>query len=74
LKIAVLCGFPASSRGTIPTFVMRSQALFAFTCEYSIVIDLRLSERATVEVVPLPQNGSSTKLPGLLHALMTRSR
>src|SRR5688572_16900266 len=64
LKIAVLCGLPASSRGIMPNLVMRSHALWAFTREYSIVIERRPSARATVLVVPEPQKGSRTKSPG----------
>lgn len=54
--------------------IIRFHALFALTSEYSIVIDRRPSARATVFVVPDPQNGSSTSDPSLLHARITRSR
>jgi hypothetical protein len=59
---------------SMPIFVIRSQALFALPSENSHVTDRRPHARATVLVVPEPQNGSSTRSPSFEHARITRSR
>ena len=58
----------------IPMSWIRSQALPAFASPNSVVIDRLFQARATVEVVPLPQNGSRTRSPSLLQARMILSR
>ena len=58
----------------MPIFEIRSQALAALPAPNSVVIERRFHAFATVEVVPLPQNGSRTSPPSFEQALMTRSR
>ena len=59
---------------TIPMDVIRSQALLALVSENSTPMFRRSKALATVEVVPLPRKGSSTRSPGFDVARMTRSR
>ena len=58
----------------MPMSLIRSQALAAFPSPNSVVIDRRFQARATVEVVPLPQNGSSTRSPSFEQERITLSR